>query len=293
MLKKIPYNKQITVPYIFILLFISFGSMAQVGIATTTPLSTFEVNGSNGQSITTVSSDLTLDATHSVIVCNNGAVPKTITLPTSVGIKGRIYNIKRSESSSANITIATSSSQMIDGEPNIILSHAKESISLISDGADWKVIGTYLPQLPIGEISYFDTAGTIVAINSPTTDGNSNMFLCNPNTVLSSNSIGFNMLENGKIQYTGTTTRSFRISATISAIPDTSGSFIYEFKKTNTNFLLNSRVIQNLSSSEIQTSTIQVFVTLAPNDYIELWMGKIGGTANVTIKSLNLFALGI
>ena len=52
-------------------------------------------------------------------------------------------------------------------------------------------------------------------------------------------------------------------------------------------------MIQKLSSSDAQNTTIQVFVTLAPNDYLELWTGKIGGTGDISIKSLNLFALGI
>ncbi len=292
MQKKTAYKK-ITVSFFFILLLKGFGLMAQVGIATTTPLSTFEVNGSNGQTITTVSSDLTLDATHSIIVCSNGSIPKTITLPTAVGIKGRIYNIKRSETSTATITIATSVTELIDGEPNILLPHAKEAISFISDGTNWKVIGTYLPQLPVGEISYFDTTGTLVTINSATTDGSSNMFVCNPATTVSTNSIDFISSGNGVLQYTGTTTRSFRISATITAMTNSSGAFIFQLKKTNTTLIPSSRIVQKLNISEDQSSTIQAFVTLAPNDFIVLLIGKIDGTADVRIKTLNLFALGL
>jgi hypothetical protein len=292
MQKKTPYKKFI-VPFFFILLFKSFGLMAQVGIATTTPLSTFEVNGSTGQTITTVASDLTLDASHSIIVCNNGSATKTITLPTAVGIKGRIYNIKRSETSTATISISATSAQLIDGEATVFLTHAKEAISLISDGNNWKIIGAYLPQLPMGEISYFDTTGNLISINQSTTDGSSNMFLCNPATTLSTNSIDFISSGNAGLQYKGTTTRTFRILATVSATTNSSGSFIYEFKKTSSSFLPASRVIQKLNISEEQTSTIQALITLAPNDYVELWIGKIDGTADVIIKTLNLFALGL
>ncbi len=293
--KIIPFDKNIILHLfsIALLIFNSSKGNAQVGIGTTTPLSTFEVNGSNGQTVTTVTSDLTLDATHSVIICNNGTIEKTITLPTAIGSKGRIYSIKRGETSTANITIVTSSSQMIDGEINLILTQAKEAVTLISDGSDWKVTGAFTPQFPAGEISYFDTTGTLVAITSSTTDGSSNMFLCNPATSLSGNSSDFSMTANGRLQYTGTTTRSFQISCTISAVTSSTGTYIFEFKKTNSSFLNNSRVIQKLSSSDIQNTTIQVFVTLAPNDYLELWAGKIGGTGDISIKSLNLFALGI
>lgn len=268
-------------------------TLAQVGIATTTPLSTFEVNGSFGQTITTASSDLTLDASHSIVICINGAVPKIITLPTAIGIKGRIYNIKRSETSTAVITIATTALQTIDGEVSFLLTHAKEAISLISDGANWKITSTYLPQLPLGEISYFDTNGTLVTLNSSTTDGSSNMFLCNPATSLSVNSIDFIASGNGGLQYKGTITRTFRISASITATTNTAGSFIYEFKKTNTSYIPSSRVIQKINVSEEQTSTIQTLATLSPNDFIEIWVGKIDGTSDIRIKTLNLFALGL
>ena len=274
-------------------LFTIYIGNAQVGIGTTTPLSTFEVNGSNGQTITIVTSDLTLDATQSIIICNNGIIGKTITLPTAIGSKGRIYTIKRSETSTTNITIATTLSQMIDGEINLVLTQAKESVTLVSDGSDWKVIGTFRPQIPVGEISYFDTTGTLVSITSPTTDGSSNMFLCNPATTLSTNSLGFSMTANGRLKYIGTTTRSFQISCTISAVASSTGTFIFELKKTNTSFLNNSRVTQKLTNLDAQNTTIQVFVTLTPNDYLELWAGKIGGTGDFSIKSLNLFALGI
>jgi hypothetical protein len=274
-------------------LFTCYNCLAQVGIATTTPLSTFEVNGSNGQTITTVTSDLTLDATHSIIVCSNDAVTKTITLPSAVGIKGRIYNIKRAETSIANVSIATTSSQMIDGYPNIIISHAKESISVISDGANWKIIGSYSPQLPVGELSYFSTTGSLVSINASTIDGSTNMFLCNPLTTLSTNNFDFSLTDNAGLKYTGKTTKSFRISATVSALPSTSGAYIYQLKKTNSSFLATSRIIENMIISEHKSSRIEVFTTLEPNDSIELWIGKIGGTGNVLIKSLNLFAVGI
>lgn len=279
--------------FFIFLLFITYHSYSQVGIATTTPLSTFEVNGSIGQTITTITSDLTLDASHSVIVCNNGAVAKTITLPSAVGIKGRVYCIKRSETSTANITVATSSSQKIDGESSILLTQVKQFITIISDGSDWKIIGTSITQNPVGELSYFNTTGTLITINTSTTDGSSNLFFCNPATSISANSVDFSSSENGKLKYTGTTKKSFRITATISASSNASGSYMYQFKKTNGNFLPASKVIEKLTLSEEKTTSLQSLVTLDPNDSIELWVGKIGETGSVTIKSLNLFASGL
>jgi hypothetical protein len=119
------------------------------------------------------------------------------------------------------------------------------------------------------------------------------LFFCNPATTISTNSVDFSSSENGKLKYTGTTKKSFRITATISASSNASGSYMYLFKKTNGDFLPASRVIEKLTLSEEKTTSLQSLVTLDPNDSIELWVGKIGETGSVTIKSLNLFASGL
>ena len=60
----------------FFFLFSCYIGKAQVGVGTTNPLSTFEVNGSTGQKVTTVTTNTTLDDTHSIVICDNGAVQK-------------------------------------------------------------------------------------------------------------------------------------------------------------------------------------------------------------------------
>lgn len=120
-------------------LLVTFISGAQVGINTTTPKSTFEVNGSLGQTITTVTSNTTLSDAHSIVLCNNGATPISLTLPDVVTCGGRVYSIKKEASSSANVTIIGT----IDGTANLILSNTKEAVSIISNGTEWKTINNY------------------------------------------------------------------------------------------------------------------------------------------------------
>lgn len=297
--KSTPKSKNINLN-VFTILFFLLGYhivSAQVGIGTVNPLSTFEVNGSLGQTVTTVTSDLTLDASHRIVICNNGSTARTITLPTAVGIKGRTYTIKRDNTSSANVTIATTLSQTIDGETTYILTDAKESVTFISDGSDWKKVsgnGSNNIQYPMGEISYFDLTGKTINITSATTDGSANMFLCDPETTFSSDSFGFSNggANTGRLKYVGTVARTFHITYTLSAVASVSGTFIFELKKSGT-YLSNSRVIQKLTASDAQSATITVFVTLSPDDYLELWVGNTFGAADVTIKSLNLFASGM
>lgn len=282
---------------ILFLLFLSYVCKAQVGIGTTNPVSTFEVNGSNGQKVTTVTTNTTLDDSHSIVICNNGAVPKTIALPTAVGITGRIYTIKRGESSTADVTISTSSSQMIDGEMEYMLMNAKESVTIVSNGSNWNVMGTFVPQFPMGEISFFNSTPKIVTISS-LSNGSTNMVLCDPTTALTTNMMGMGFdnggANTGRLRYTGATTRIFHVACTISVGPVTSNDqFVFGIAR-NGSVLSTSKVIQKTSNSgEIESTALHVMVTLAKNEYLELYVGNMTAGRNVEIFSLNFFALGM
>jgi hypothetical protein len=80
----------------------------------------------------------TLDNTDCFIDCTSGTF--NVTLPTAVGIAGREYIIKNS--GAGTITVATTSSQTIDGSTTYSLSTQYSRVNLVSDGANWKIIGT-------------------------------------------------------------------------------------------------------------------------------------------------------
>lgn len=124
--------------FLFLIIFITFSSSAQVGIGTTDPKSTFEVNGSVGQKVNTVSASVTLDDTYGIVICNNGSTAITLTLPDVTLCTGRVYTIKRNASSTANVTIAGT----IDGVTNLILAKAGEAVTLFSNGTEWKAAST-------------------------------------------------------------------------------------------------------------------------------------------------------
>ena len=60
----------------------------------------------------------------------------TITLPTAVGGAGRTYIIKNSGAASV-ITVATTSSQTIDGSTTYVLTALNKYVNVVSDGANW------------------------------------------------------------------------------------------------------------------------------------------------------------
>lgn len=292
-------NFGLNVCVILFSLLISYVGNAQVGVGTTNPLSTFEVNGSTGQTVTTFNTDQTLDASHSIVICENGSTK--ITLPNAIGSKGRIYTIKRSRTNIAMVTIVPTSLQLIDGEMDYMLMNAKESVTIVSDGANWRTVVSSVPislmdRIPMGEIGYFDVGGFAVNVGNPTVDGTSNMYPCNPPTTISTVCHGFTDGGNGKLKYTGITTKSFHIACTISMAPaGSNGTYVFELRKNGTTLLANSRLIQKFSSNnDIQSTALHAYITLDPNDYLELCVGAIGGGIGImSIKTLNLFAMGM
>ena len=74
------------------------------------------------------STDAVINATGSV----------TITLPTAVGLSGRSFVIKNS--GTATVTVATTSSQTIDGATTARLSVPYTSITVLSTNANWIII---------------------------------------------------------------------------------------------------------------------------------------------------------
>lgn len=78
----LPNHKNSYLSIFAILFFFLTGylSIAQVGINTITPNLTLEVMGSLRQKVTTVTNDITLDDSNSIVICNNKSTPRTITL---------------------------------------------------------------------------------------------------------------------------------------------------------------------------------------------------------------------
>jgi hypothetical protein len=111
---------------------------AGVGIGTNSPNSQLHVNGPVATAVAFVAVNTTLGSTHSVVLTNNGVFPITITLPSAVGIAGRLYTIKRT--STAGATISPSGGQTIDGAALYSLAAQWKYVSLVSDGANWVIV---------------------------------------------------------------------------------------------------------------------------------------------------------
>jgi len=82
----------------------------------------------------------TVTATDYTVAANASTGALSITLPTSVGITGKVYVVKKMDSTANVVTVATTSSQTIDGATTRALSLQYDAIMVQADGANWIVI---------------------------------------------------------------------------------------------------------------------------------------------------------
>ena len=64
----------------------------------------------------------------------------TVTLPAAASNTGRMYRIKKTDSSSNTVTIDGNGSETIDDATTLVITAQYECISIMSDGAEWWII---------------------------------------------------------------------------------------------------------------------------------------------------------
>lgn len=153
---------------------------------------------------------------------------------------------------------------------------------------------------PLGEVSYFDTTGTLVTIGSQS-NGLTNMVHADLASALTAFDISVTSTpnrfdnggsNNGTLRYVGDDAYHFHIACTWSASPATGGDlFVFGIAKNGT-ILQPSRVLQTLTGSETQGNAIHVATTMSNGDYLQLYVGNVTAARNCTLKTVNLFAMG-
>ncbi|MFP5519911.1 MAG: hypothetical protein ACLGGX_08405 [Bdellovibrionia bacterium] len=116
-------------------------STGVVGIGTIDPRSTLQVNGSFATVFSSKTAAYTLNIGDSVIATDASGAAFAVTLPTAVGITGREYTIKKIDNSANAVTVTPSGTETIDGAASYSLGAQWKYVKMISDGANWLVIG--------------------------------------------------------------------------------------------------------------------------------------------------------
>ena len=115
-------------------------SSGNVGIGTASPNSKLNIAGPIATAIANKTADYTLTDSDSTITGDASGGAITITLPSASGIAGRIYTLKKIDSSTSTVTVATSNSETIDGASTYSLSDQWKYVSVQSDGTNWIII---------------------------------------------------------------------------------------------------------------------------------------------------------
>ena len=111
-----------------------------VGVGTSAPKSVLEVGGGIASAIIRPAADITLDETHSVILCSSAL---TITLPPAATAVGRQYTVKNLPGGpGGDVTLLPVTNETIEGGPNFLIPTGT-AYTMVSDGTSWWFIGKY------------------------------------------------------------------------------------------------------------------------------------------------------
>lgn len=115
-----------------------------VGIRTTTPITNFHINGGMAYNRTAVAdAAYSILTTDYIVALTSITAARIFTLPTAVGVTGQAYVIKDesgSVSGTNTLTIATTSSQTIDGATTAVITVPYTSLTVYSNGSNWGII---------------------------------------------------------------------------------------------------------------------------------------------------------
>lgn len=118
----------------------SFYSTGSIGIGTTSPNSKLQVTGSLSLPYVAKTANYTATLNDFTIAVTCSSANITITLPTSVGITGRIYVIKKMDNTSYSVIVDANGTQTIDGSETVSLTTQYQTIRLQSNGSNWILI---------------------------------------------------------------------------------------------------------------------------------------------------------
>lgn len=82
---------------------------------------------------------------------SGGAV--IITLPTAVGVTGKLYGIKKTDNSANTVTLKGDGTELIDGANTLVLTKLYDYVLVQSTGAKWIIVGGLTRQPTIADLT--------------------------------------------------------------------------------------------------------------------------------------------
>jgi hypothetical protein len=123
---------------------VTFSSQGRVGVGLglNGANSMIQVAGAIATAVTSKTAAYTLTASDATVLGDTTSGAFTLTLPTAVGITGRIYTVKRGNGGSNNLMVSGTSAQTFDGATTKTLGAQYAALTVQSDGANWQILST-------------------------------------------------------------------------------------------------------------------------------------------------------
>lgn len=135
--------------------------------------------------------------------------------------------------------------------------------------------------------AYFDLTGTLVSI-AGISDGTSNLVKVAPVTTLNPASVLFTSPAAARLTYTGTETRGFVATFNLSMLGTASAKYVIVLSK-NGSYLPDSRILVGYGATPLVSSVSNtVLLSMATNDYIEVFIGNVTDTNDPTVNAVTL-----
>lgn len=111
----------------------------RVGVNTTNMTSPFHVAGAIATAYVSKTGNYTVTANDSTVDVDTTSGAITITLESAASVSGRVHTIRK-RAGSNSVTVATTSSQTINGVTTYTLNDQYEYVTVVSDNANWIVV---------------------------------------------------------------------------------------------------------------------------------------------------------
>ena len=117
----------------------AFSGNQSFGNNNITNVGTLDMNGLIG-GITTKTSSYTATANDYIIICDAKSHGFVVSLPTASSNIGRIYYVKKVDSSQNTITVNPEGAEEVDDGATAVITTQFETITVTSDGLNWWII---------------------------------------------------------------------------------------------------------------------------------------------------------